>query len=291
MKRVGTFFLILLSWGFSSVATEVDDTTSYYRTIADGEDSLNSTVQDIFDQTLAAYSGCKEDVFLRQLAYKLTGDLFYGSVQRSANSSKILPKVYSGVANSIYKGTPFEPSIVGKFFGLGPIISVNGHHIGTDKLSHFLDIGYELFYDFRMHQSMDSIFAIAIGEEEGILGDTTTGVKSYGDIAADLDGFRFWQQVLGKDVRDPYFVCENGKMKQVRKFRWSEYVNAAWTEAINCSEYSSSAIAKNVELLETKNGARFRCPIEPQKCEGLRKIYSDFFPGQDINKIVSPRCR
>lgn len=279
----------------SVFATEIDDTTSYYLKIDDSGDYLDFKVQEIFDQTLIHYSGCKSDVFLKELAYRLTGDLFYGTVERFANQSMVIPKISSSVQDSIYKDTPFEKSIVGRIFGLGPVISIAGHHVGTDKLSHFLDIGHDLYWDFRTYHSMDRLFQTVTGQEEGILGYITTGVKSYGDIAADMDGFRFWSQVIGENLDHPYFACKNDRLVQLRKFHWADYVSSAWTEAINCSEYSSRdydiAIRQNEERLETNHSLRFQCPIVPEECDLLRETYSRYFPESDIGKVISPRCR
>lgn len=290
---MGILFLSLFS--FAVLATEIDDTTSYYLKIADSEDYLDFKVQEIFDQTLMHYSGCKRDVFLKGLAYRLTGDVFYGVIERFANDSVTISKVTSSVADSIYKNTPYEKSIVGRLFGLGAVINLHGHHVGTDKLSHFLDIGNDLYWDHRAHHSIARLLETIKNQEEGILGFVTTGVKSYGDMAADMDGFRFWSEVIDEGASNPYFACENNRLRQVRKFHWADYVSSAWTEAVNCSEYSSadydSSIKQNIERFESDQDVRFECPIELHQCEELRRTYSSFFPGENIDMILSPLCR
>jgi hypothetical protein len=294
MGRVGIcIFLSLVS--FCSVATEIDDTSSYYLKIADSEDYLDFKVQEIFDQALTVYSGCKAQVFLGHLSVALTGDLFYGSVERFANDAHSIEKYQPPISESIYKGTPYETSIVGRLFGLGAVINIHGHHVGTDKLSHFLDIGHDFYYYDKVHPSIPYLLEWAKSQEEGMLGYTTTGVKSFGDISADMDGFRFWSELIGPKAHNPYFGCENGKLKQIRKFHWADWVTPAWTEAINCSAYQTSnydtTIDQNKSAMESNGDARFHCPIVGEVCGALRKQYAELYPGEDLDMIISPGCR
>lgn len=107
------------------------------------------------------------------------------------------------------------------------------------------------------------------------------GIKSYGDMAADLEGYRFWSSLTEGD--HPYFRCVSGKWKQTRDFRWEEYVSDSWDEGINCSEYSLG-MEKVVSQALKKAGKS--CPANQEKCVALTKRYRGL-----SNPPLSPACQ
>jgi hypothetical protein len=113
-------------------------------------------------------------------------------------------------------------------------------------------------------------------------------------MTANIDGFRFWQDMLGQTA-NPYFICENGSLKQVRAFKWSDYVTTGWTESVNCSSYSSAdyqtTIDRNLSLAEERDGRRYRCPIAPELCSPLREHYLQWFTPVQLDRFISPLCR
>ncbi len=292
MRNITAIFILLFT--LQTHATEIDDTTSYYDVIPDSEAVLNAKVQRLIDKNLASYHRCDLNIFSKRAAHDLTGNLFYGAIESQANKASQVSKQSLRVGDSIYKNTPYETSVVGRLFGLGSTINVNGHHIGTDKLGHFFDMGYSLFILDKEEEDITVLVEKSTSEQQGLWGAWTTGVKSYGDIAANFDGFRFWKDFAGR-AANPYFVCEGGSLKQVRAFLWSDYVSDAWTEAINCSKYNDVDydfnVAKNVHELETKTGKRFQCPIEPTKCDELRGRYAQWLQPHQLAAVISPECR
>jgi hypothetical protein len=275
-------------------ATEIDDTTSFYDAIPDSEAVLNTKTQELIDSALATFRGCDQKAFARLASYKLTGNLFYGAIEAQANNSTEVSKVSLKVSESIFKDSPYESSIVGRLFGLGSTINIDGTHIGTDKLGHFFDMGYELWQMTEGGSNLMDIVDKATREQQGIWGYWTTGIKSYGDITANFDGYRFWRDFAGEGSQ-PFFTCEQNYLKQVRAFKWSDYVSAAWTEAINCSEYWSPNydfyVAMNVHDLEVNNKRRYQCPIKPETCDDLRVKYSQWLGPLELPKVISPGCR
>src|SRR5262249_15873179 len=129
---------------------------------------------------------------------------------------------------------------------------------------------------YRAHLDGDGpermILEISNVQENSWWGKTATGVHSYGDISANLEGFQFWSALVHGP--HPYFTCTNGKWKKARIFQWETYVSDAWDEAINCNEYSgrwmNELIRWRVDRLARSQGwPSNRCPIEPQKCDAL----------------------
>lgn len=285
--------ILFSTWAPVASATEIDDTTSYYWTIHDSEALLNLRTQELIQEGASRHYGCDRRTLARQMGAVLVGNLFYGTVESFANNSALVDRVYIPAAESIYKNTPYSGGFVDTFVNLGPTVNVAGFHIGTDKLGHFMDMGYDLYLRSRDGEGVLALLAQSHREEGGLWGSLMTGVKSYGDIAANFDGHRFWQDLIEEGPRG-FFVCEGGRIKQVRDFKWSDYVSAAWTEAINCSSYWSDSytkpIAANIDKLESAQGHRFRCPIEPSQCGILRDYYAHWIPREKVDLIVSPAC-
>jgi|GEM_PF-3777947 len=275
-------------------ATEIDNTTSFYQPIADSEAVLNAKVQELIIKSRALDYGCNRRVLARQASAELVGNIIFGTVEYFANNSDQVARAYTPVEKSIYRGTPYQGGIVDTFVNLGPTVNVAGIHVGTDKLGHFFDMGYDLYQRSLRGHSIADLLAQSRREQSGLWGALTTGVKSYGDIASNFDGYRFWKE-FSEEGPGAYFICEGGRFKQVRVFTWSDYVSDAWSEAINCSEYWSKAytdpIARNVRSLEVQSGRRYACPIFPERCEVLRDHYASWIPRDQINQIISPLCR
>ncbi|MGZ3721684.1 MAG: hypothetical protein ACXVA9_02055 [Bdellovibrionales bacterium] len=288
------FSILIFALSLQASATEVDDTLNYYEPIADSEVLLNAKVQEQIDNARSQYFGCNLNTFGKVAARYLTGNLFYGAIEAQANKSLLIDKRTSKIHDSLYSGTPFEFSIVGRLFQLASTINVAGHHTGTDKLGHFFDMGYELFNLYQNDYTLPDLLGKSTSEQQGIWGLYTTGVKSYGDMTANFDGFRFWKDMLGK-TENPYFVCEEGSLKQVRQFLWSDYVTAAWTEAVNCSAYSSPdyqvIIDRNLTLAEQRDGRRYHCPIDPALCAPIRAHYGQWFETSQLDRFISPLCK
>lgn len=291
MKHILAFSLVFAM--HSASATEVDNFTSYYQPLAESEARLNAMVQRKIDAVLSSASTCDLKKMGKNLGYQLVGNLFFGTIEAEVVEDPTYPRIDTPVSQSIYRGTPYEPSIVGRLVNLGSIMNIGGHRIGTDKVGHFFDMGYDLYWREKKGAKIEDIVHRSRHEQQGLWGKWMTGVKSYGDIAANFDGYRFWRDVFG-DGPNPYFTCENGRLKQIREFRWIDYANSAWNEAINCSDYSSQSyntvMTANVMTLEKRSGRRYTCPIDRSLCEPTRQRYRQFVPEHLVKEIVSPLC-
>jgi hypothetical protein len=287
-------YLVLLFFVSAAHATEVDNITSYYQPLADAEAALNVRTQELIAAGRARHFACNRRILARQMASQLIGNFIYGAVESFANTSPLVERAYTPTSESVYKGTPYQGGLIDSLVNLGPTVNVAGFRIGTDKLGHFMDMGYDLYQRSKMGYTVAQLLAQSRSEESGLWGALTTGVKSYGDIASNFDGYRFWTDLIDEGPRG-FFVCENGSFKQVRAFKWSDYISAAWSEAINCNEYWSEAytshVGGNVRALETKSGRRYACPIAPDQCDILRNYYERWIPRAQISEIISPLCR
>lgn len=207
--------------------------------------------------------------------------------------------------NWIYDGTNVRACC-------SPVFLLHGSIVSTDKLGHFLHSGYEMYYAVRYRSSnpikKDSrslisrifdanqnlvkkispkdnkedekfVLNLSHAQEESGWGLMGTGVKSYADIAANFDGYRFWNSLT--QGASPFFICDQGKWKKKKDFQWKEYASDAWDEGVNCSEFAEPEIYEAVnrriaELYRRNKLSAPTCPVEPEKCPDLVKRYYPF---------------
>ena len=194
--------------------------------------------------------------------------------------------------------------------------------IGSDKIGHFFQTGYHLLQKKR--ESFSALIQDGSSEneaEKGSLNDIVidynwntetgqfglgnnsiigTGIRSYGDLVANYDGMKFWQQLTPESSyprsdNQPYFTCsaEAGWKRTDRLVRTEEFVSAAWDEAINPNEYkygdSGAVIAEQVDkLFQEGKLPRNSVPIDVRLCKSLVK--SEHYPEEHHQLLISPQC-
>jgi hypothetical protein len=128
------------------------------------------------------------------------------------------------------------PGDVVRWLPPSPIISINGVRLGTDKLGHFFSEGILLHSRFEARRergdSVEEAEAHALKwsvlTERTFLGLSTSGVFSRGDLEANHEGMRFYNQLC--DVDDPMLRLVEGTWRQVRPFDIREHVTPEWDE-------------------------------------------------------------
>lgn len=174
--------------------------------------------------------------------------------------------------------------------GINYTIKVGGVNIGADKLSHFMTEGADYYEEQMRGGNLKSILSIGENEENQHYGLMTTGVKSYGDLVANYQGYQFWKNTT--EGNDPFFKCINNKWTQVKQFDWANFVNPLMDESINCSKYRTKefadGVAKNVEALQkSHNVTPLKCPLDIEACQKV----SAYIPIEEARKaIVHPDC-
>ncbi len=197
-------------------------------------------------------------------------------------------------------------NIYNKIYGLQGAMNLNGHVVGADKLGHFVDQGHELMVVLIRAGFNKSGFVNAMKsnnyKEESYYGLWSSGIKSYGDMAASFSGLKFFYNLLHGN--NPQVTCNTvtGKYKLNYYFDWSDHINDSWDEGINCSFFDSvdnpyKDITKNAqspyqvtdedEKEFLKYLAEFKppitCPVDKEKCRKISKINCS-------NYFVSPKC-
>lgn len=253
---------VLLSASGVVKADEVDHWAQLNKPLHDSLEYLNQRVNFLLDEAIKdtnRISDCNEtELFRNMRAY------FKNRVSGWFNiwvfyTDKI-DKRQIRARKSVYQDIGFfeAPTMGGlRLFTnvkLSPIIKLNDVFIGTDKLDHFFSTGRRFYLKYRNgKRSLDETLVALVKTELGYLGARTTGMASRADFVADINGFRFWSELIGEDYdiltgerTAPYVVCRNEKWVRVRTFDWALYVDQAWDESKNCNHYRTDRIKRKV---------------------------------------------
>lgn len=211
-----------------------------------------------------------------------------GQLEAYIIESPEVPKIKLTVDDSIYRSfslTDYLPIKLGTLMKIGfaSHISHRGFIVGSDKFGHFLDEGYYYYYlVHELNRSLDQALRFGDFTENAYNGRWSSGIISYADLAANLEGYYFWKNALGipKNRSDSkYFQCSQGKWEVKQLIDLNDYANAAWDEGMNCNAFRSRSMNVTVtqiaQNLEQKTGRRYQCPSEPHLVPGMIQRYGE----------------
>ncbi|MGK5084992.1 hypothetical protein WDW37_17015, partial [Bdellovibrionota bacterium FG-1] len=198
---VAIFFLIALD---NTVAAETDNIT--YRPTAAGDladtkalDSINEKTNQLLNTSLIGLKDCD----LKKLHFAIKDTLAGGEVGKLeawAIKNPSLKKVTVPYGESIYANAGLNTGSGGLFLmGIAPSLVLGGHSIGTDKLGHFFDQGYDYYEAIYVHHSDpgQTIESMGFDDENDVNGMKGNGIRSYADMATNFSGYLFWREVAG----------------------------------------------------------------------------------------------
>lgn len=278
-------------------ATEVDSFTDRNIVLKDSIIRINQMTNDLFHQAVDGANiyqeGC-DDSLLYTEVYNKMGGFLWAEIENRILEDTTVEKRYFERQNSIYGDLGFFQFFPHYLVQMGSVVNLKGHLIGVDKIGHFIGIGYQ-YFQIAYLENLGVEEALKYGEsyERGFFGLVTTGVYSYGDLAANYLGMKFWQEILGVDGSVPYVTCEDNKWVLNKIFRWENYIDASWDEGINCNKYRDEQFEKSISakieyLIKNGHGLKRRtlhCPIKTEECKSLRVKYGPF-----ADRIINPDC-
>jgi hypothetical protein len=313
--------LIICSLSLSALAWETDNFTSRRKIakVSDSEiidnlyslnDKMNKDIRKVIDDFAEDYD-CREDVAKIK---KNQVPTIYSWIDDALGGTHAVIEEYAEDGNvKMYDHkrawVTMSSNLYGKSYGLQGAFNLNGYVVGPDKVGHFVDQGYDLIKKFIRNGGGKQGFLSAMEKsndmEEGGFGLFASGIKSYGDMGANMSGLSFYYNLLSGD--NPQLTC-NPKTKKYEinyDFNFADYVNDSWDEGINCSffdsvdnpykrnEVKSSRVytvyppADEDEIVFRKNLKNMKppltCPDSMDKCKDIvNKNCSNYF--------VSPMC-
>ena len=211
--------------------------------------------------------------------------------------------------DSIYRDIDYIEGFSLNLKELSDVVNIDGHLVGLDKLGHFFAEGWR-YFELTHFEDEEIEQALAWGREQevGKFGYSTTGIFSYADLAANFDGWRFWNRVLlekddplkgviGNFFNRPYVACRIQILDSIRKrslvraweqnarFDLSDYIDGAWDEGNNCSSYADPFIESKVMARIREVDPEFSCPHRPDTCVAARERY-----GAYARYVLHPSC-
>lgn len=172
--------------------------------------------------------------------------------------------------------------------GMGTTMNFNGMYIGSDKFEHMFGQGYHYFKRYyEKGYSLKRVLLIGNANERLHLGGNriATGVYTFADLVANLQGMRFWNHLLQKNEDllsenlGPYITCENNQWTQKKQIDFRDYIDDGFDEGINCpaliTKDGLKGVKKALTELEQKYPEHsFTCPLDKEKLENVKAKYS-----------------
>ncbi len=217
---------------------------------------------------------------------------------------------YSLLLNdSIYRDIDYIEGFSLNLKELSDVVNINGYLVGLDKIGHFFAQGWQYFeMTYYDEKTIEEAIEWGRQKEAGMFGYTTTGIFSYADLVANLNGWRFWNKVLLKQddplkggianfFDRPYVTCDIQILDSIRnrkiiraweynsRFDLSDYIDGAWDEGNNCSSYADPIIEQKVTSRIRNVDPDFNCPLVADHCRDAQDKY-----GYYAKYVLHPYC-
>ncbi|MCP4754908.1 MAG: hypothetical protein GY866_28870 [Proteobacteria bacterium] len=325
---MAAFFGILFLSAEPSSASENDSYTHRFESLPDQTDYLNQLVNGFLEKAVDMANLQSEKI------YFLKNDSADPKEGRDCCNPKILylqirfqlARPVVGQLESLIDDLPneesrkisFEESIYRDFTfaetptlsgvkKMGSLVRMQNFIVGADKFGHFFSEGWS-YFSVAYTEGIHIEAALLFGEmsESVFFGALTTGVYSFADLAANFNGMRFWNNILGlhpdvlgtDEKPSPYILCENNRWQVVEKFDWRDYIDSAWDEGVNCSAFRNDTLLKKatsqIDLLSQAEKKDFRCSLERGKIDRLRNKYGRYSPhllGPDHHAVLAEKLQ
>ncbi|MBN1335350.1 MAG: hypothetical protein JXB39_05270 [Deltaproteobacteria bacterium] len=245
-----------LGWPVPSAqAYESDQWTDRDQPLADALPASNARADEMLAVALdqanrrTQCEGTDEEM-RHQLAREI--DRIFGDPARVPARGKLPPMVMGAYAawlesgpidrrtfserQDIYSRVRLHENMLLKVFGPASTIRFGDTLLGTDKIDHFLVQGYLYFRRSRGGNHTERAVRWGTRTEWKVWGVRSTDVFSFGDLAANFDGYLFYATLLeeGSLVRRR----EDGCVEQVRPWDWAEWVDWRYDEVLDPSWYA-----------------------------------------------------
>ncbi|MBT3586973.1 MAG: hypothetical protein HN509_18825 [Halobacteriovoraceae bacterium] len=309
-----THYALGLALLFSSVSysAEVDSFTGRYSKVSDSLPLINERTNNYLELSVRLANDRLPSIkqngkkFRTCQAPKATGNFYktmrdfftnqyLGELAKFIVKSDKIERIKTSFVDSIYQDFTTREAPVQGFYAryifdpTATVVRMGDYIVGSDKFEHFMGSGFRYFKNFYLSKKgLESALRIGYKAETGLLGRKTTGVMAWGDLAANFNGMRFWNHVLqqnddliGENL-GPYVECVNHRWQLVKKINWSNYIDAAFDEGMNCSYFPNQImldkVLSRIEILQKADTQkrRYHCPVDPAKIKEARSRYGHY---------------
>ena len=240
----------------SAHALECDQYFAWGRPLADATEAINAKVNADIADALAGVNGRRDraDLSCRTVEKRIVDRFIYLIFLKpetwATNTSLVdripaTPQEELRFRKAYVYGRTSALDII-RWMPPSPTISVDGVRIGTDKLSHLFSEGlwYHRWYRSFREKGLGHEAALrkavlrGVLTERTILGGTSSGVLSLGDLEANEAGMRFYNSFC--DAAEPNLRLGPEGWQVTRPFDLAEYVSPEWDESWQPNIYSKS---------------------------------------------------
>lgn len=291
---------------FSVFSSENDSLTNRYISRVNSRDFINSHINLNLDKVVEIANSSNNNCDIRKtlkiankvLVAGVNGAFIFSPTQRMIdNSYEEFGMNRVEMKNSIYKYVKKRNAPILKLFSLSPTMKIDDYIVGSDKFSHFFNLGWEYYSKLKKGKSLEEVLRYSRNLEKNFWGGPTTGVISYSDLMANFQGLRFFGHLSGQGS-DPftgesnrelsYLRCRSKKWIKIRDFEINDYFGPSVDEGANCNVFHSKKIERAVQrsIFELEeDGLNYTCPVIDSICNNLREDY-----GRLSQYLISPTC-
>ena len=291
---------------FSAQSSETDNYLAWDKTLKDSSIEINRYYNDLIVQEIKKIN---RRPFVRKSCKRVAtwiGKKIVSGNQKhtdhwikgNKNIDKF-PKLETNrwdyLKNSIYKN-------VWKLgTNLSPTINIDGIYTGSDKISHYLGIGYTYYLRYNLHlklnrkgnlsKAVNTLNAVKKAIEFGlytekfILGETnwSSGVFSYGDMESNYQGLLFYRSFC--EGKAPRLQKRRGRWQWVRNLDIRNYVNPKWDETYYSNHYTK-ARWRHVKPFLLKYCGKRTHPVVMAKMDYYRQIDKPSFSSRFLEARI-----
>lgn len=291
------FFTLFISLVFSLVsqgfAAEVDHFTHREDELQDSSFIINHLANKKIRSSLnflnQSQHQCEEKRLYDELrtifANHTNGELTISIIENS-----FIPKRVIGFKESIFsEWSLWDGFVLGSPFfkksglTISPLVRIGDEVVGTDKFEHMFGRGFQYFKNYYLKQKdVKDAIKRGIMDEKLIFGGNkvATGVFSYGDLAANFNGMRFWnhmlqlrEDVIGQNL-GPYITCTKGRFELIKELDFRNYMDASMDESINCSKFPTEKTLSRFKHQLQKRA--LTCPVDQDALAKMQLKYGAF---------------
>jgi len=256
--------LILMTLGLTSFLVQSSETDNYLawdKTLKDSSSEINRYYNALIVQELKKIN---RRPFIRKscerVATWIGKKIISGNQKHTDHWVKENKKIDKYPDYGVDRWDYLENSIYKNVWKLGtnlsPTLNINGIYAGSDKISHYLGVGYLYYLRYNLHlrlnrkrnlsSSVKKLNAVKKAIEFGlytekfILGESnlSSGVFSYGDMESNYQGLLFYKSFC--EGKAPRLQKKRGRWQWVRNLDIRNYVNPKWDETFYSNHYTNA---------------------------------------------------
>ena len=212
-RTLALLLAVILAAADLASAMETDQFTTPRMPMHDIGSALSGKIADILESDR---TGRDPEVVLSEWAghniFRSRLGRWVSDLSATDGLARYLPKAFDSIYRWVFSPVPLS------FLFDSPTVRVHGFYMGTDKVDHFFQQGYDYYQDVMRGRSegrdVEAAVAAAVAhgvkQEHTYYGTAVSGIYSNGDLAANYAGMKFYRNLrhpvrIGDATHAPMF--------------------------------------------------------------------------------------